>query len=53
MEGGGDGKPKPIRCVDFTNGGIDIICADSIDARGDINLNGLAYEVADAVMFSN
>ncbi|MGD8922342.1 MAG: T9SS type A sorting domain-containing protein, partial [Candidatus Zixiibacteriota bacterium] len=53
LEGGGPGKPTPFRCVDFTNGGIDIICADSIDDRGDINLNGLAYEVADAVMFSN
>jgi len=39
--------------VDFQNGGIDIVCADSIDARGDINLNGLAYEIADAVMFTN
>ncbi|MCK4371520.1 MAG: T9SS type A sorting domain-containing protein, partial [candidate division Zixibacteria bacterium] len=29
------------------------ICADSIDARGDINLNGVAYEVSDAVVFSN
>ncbi|MBU0983925.1 MAG: T9SS type A sorting domain-containing protein, partial [candidate division Zixibacteria bacterium] len=29
-----------------------IICADSIDARGDINLNGLPYEIADAVMFT-
>jgi len=51
--GGGPGKPAPIRCVDFTNGGVDIICADSIDARGDINLNGVANEVADAVVFSN
>jgi hypothetical protein len=41
------------RNVDFQNGGFDIICADSIDARGDINLNGLAYEIADAVMFTN
>jgi hypothetical protein len=41
------------RNVDFQNGGVDIVCADSIDARGDINLNGLANEIADAVMFTN
>jgi len=41
------------RAIGFQNGGIDIACADSIDARGDINLNGLAYEIADAVMFTN
>jgi hypothetical protein len=39
--------------IGFQNGGFDIACADSIDARGDINLNGLAYEIADAVMFTN
>jgi hypothetical protein len=48
-----DGKPDPIRLVDFQNGGIDIVCADSIDARGDINLNEIANEIADAVLFSN
>ena len=53
LQGAFINKPVPIRCVDFTNGGIDIICADSIDARGDINLNGLAYEIADAVMYTN
>jgi hypothetical protein len=41
------------RYVDFQNGGFDLVCADSIDARGDINLNGLVYEIADAVMFTN
>ena len=49
----GDGKPDPERCVDFWNGGIDIVCVDSIDDRGDINLNNIANEVADAVLFSN
>jgi len=48
-----DGKPDPIRAIDFWNGGVDIVCADSIDDRGDINLNGFANEVADAVLFSN
>jgi hypothetical protein len=48
-----DDKPVPIQFVDFLNGGVDIICADSIDDRGDINLNGTANEIADAVLFSN
>ncbi|MEW6050611.1 MAG: T9SS type A sorting domain-containing protein [Candidatus Zixiibacteriota bacterium] len=51
--GGGPGKPTPITAIDFINGGIDIVCADSIDIRGDINLNGLAYEIADAVNLTN
>jgi hypothetical protein len=46
-------KPLPIRLIDFWNGGVDIICADSIDLRGDINLNNVANEIADAVVFSN
>ncbi len=53
LEGGGPGKPAAIRCIDFTNGGIDIVCADSIDDRGDMNLNGTAYEISDAVLYSN
>ena len=48
-----EGKPMPRRILDFHNGGIDIICADSIDDRGDINLNNVAHEVADAVLFTN
>jgi hypothetical protein len=47
------GKQEIIRWVDFVNGGVDIICADSIDDRGDINQNGLANEIADAVLFTN
>jgi hypothetical protein len=53
MLGGDMSKSTPMRCVDFTNGGFDIICADSIDARGDLNLNGLAHEIADAVTYTN
>ncbi len=46
-------KYQPDTVVWFYNGGIDIVCADSIDARGDINLNGIAYEIADAVLYTN
>ena len=47
-----DPEKIPFRFVDFRNGGIDIACADSIDARGDVNLNEIGYEIADAVLFS-
>jgi hypothetical protein len=46
-------KKYPLRAIDFKNGGVDIVCADSIDKRGDINVNGMANEIADAVMFTN
>jgi hypothetical protein len=46
-------KLYPLRAIDFKNGGVDIVCADSIDKRGDINVNGMANEIADAVMFTN
>ncbi len=42
------------RTVDFHHGGVDFIFIDPpIDDRGDINLNGLPNEVADAVLFTN
>lgn len=53
LEGSDPGKPVPEQFIDFFNGGVDIICADSIDKRGDVNLNGIANEVADAVTFTN
>ncbi|MEW5995183.1 MAG: T9SS type A sorting domain-containing protein, partial [Candidatus Zixiibacteriota bacterium] len=46
-------KPKPIQFIDFYSGGVDIACADELDARGDINLNGVSNEIADAVLFTN
>jgi hypothetical protein len=47
-----DPVKRPHRFIDFCNGGIDIACAESLDARGDINLNEIANEIADAVLFS-
>jgi hypothetical protein len=49
----GEVKNAPLGAIIFRNGGIDIICADSIDARGDINLNGISNEIGDAVVFTN
>ncbi len=46
-------KNAPLGAIVFRNGGVDIEDADSIDARGDVNLNGVAYEIADAVVFTN
>jgi hypothetical protein len=46
-------KEVPLRAIDFKNGGVDIICDSLIDDRGDVNMNGIAYEIADAVMFTN
>ena len=46
-------KGEPLRQANFFGGGVDIVCSDSIDAVGDINVNGIAYEIADAVMFTN
>jgi len=41
-----------IRLIDFCNGGVEMICLD-FDARGDINLSGTPYEIADMVLFIN
>jgi hypothetical protein len=46
-------KVTPIRCLEFINGGICVFDPDSIDDRGDLNLNNVAYEIADAVLYSN
>ena len=48
-----EGKPPALMGVDFWDGGIDIVCSDSIDARGDLNLNNIDHEIADAVLFTN
>jgi hypothetical protein len=46
-------KGEPLRCIEFNNGGVCIIDPEDIDDRGDINLNNLAYEIGDAVIFTS
>lgn len=46
-------SPGVSREIDFYGGGFDIHCYGGIDDIGDINCNGLAYEIADVVMFIN
>jgi hypothetical protein len=46
-------KYTPLPCVKFQGGKVRILCPGEIDDRGDINLNALAYEIADAVLYSN
>ncbi|MFH1891050.1 MAG: T9SS type A sorting domain-containing protein [Candidatus Zixiibacteriota bacterium] len=46
-------KPDPVRFIDFIQGGVDIICSEDIDARGDLNMNEVANEIADAVLYTN
>ena len=41
------------RRINYYSSSVEITCADSINARGDINLNDIAYEIADAVLFAN
>lgn len=47
-----DDKGVAVNDVSFQNGCVFIACADEIDARGDINMNDMANEIADAVLYS-
>jgi hypothetical protein len=46
-------KNAPLGAIVFRNGGIDIVCNEEVDDRGDINLNGTPNEIGDAVVFTN
>ncbi|MBD3219026.1 MAG: T9SS type A sorting domain-containing protein, partial [candidate division Zixibacteria bacterium] len=46
-------KTVPIRCIQFFDGYIAICHPDSIDLRGDINMNEIPNEVGDAVLYTN
>jgi hypothetical protein len=50
---GGPNKPSPKKRLIFCNGAICVPTPEEIDDRGDINLNGLGYEIADAVLYEN
>jgi len=46
-------KTVPIRCVQFFDGYISICHPDSIDLRGDMNMNEIPNEIGDAVLYTN
>ena len=46
-------RPDPIPFLYFTNGRITVPQPGPCDDVGDLNLNGLAYELADAVLYAN
>lgn len=45
-------KFVPLPCLTFEGGKVRVICPDEIDDRGDLNMNAVAYEIADAVLYS-
>ena len=47
------GRPVPERVVDYHGGGIAVLGIEPFDVRGDVNLNGVRNEIADAVLLSN
>ncbi len=50
---GTDPGREPVRLIDFYSGGLDVYSSGDIDDRGDVNLNGIPFEVADLMLFSN
>lgn len=46
-------KTFPVRYITLQHGCLCIIHPHDIDARGDINMNGVLNEIADAVMLTN
>jgi hypothetical protein len=46
-------EPASATLVDYYHGGIDIFCPAPADYRGDLNLNNVVPEIADAVLYAN
>lgn len=53
VSSGGPNKPRSKKFICLHDGKICIPADSTIDARGDLNLNGLANEIADAVLYEN
>ncbi len=49
----GSGVIPAQRCFDFFSTGTMVAYVLDIDERGDVNLNGVSYEIADWVIFTN
>lgn len=47
-----NGTPT-ARAVNYFNGGVEVACLGDYHYRGDVNLNEIPYEIADAVVFAN
>lgn len=47
------GGKAAIRQVWYQNGGVGFRCSQEVFARGDINRNNIAFEIADAIMLTN
>ncbi|MBU8934830.1 MAG: hypothetical protein KOO62_12645 [candidate division Zixibacteria bacterium] len=47
-------KSEPtLRSITYVNGVVGVVCFESIDGRGDMNLNGLSIELDDERVFMN
>jgi len=42
-----------FRRVEYYHGGVDIMCAPEPPVAGDVNVNGVGFEIADLVLFEN
>lgn len=43
----------PIRQINFVNGGVNIHCENPFTDRGDVNLNGVGYEMGDLLILAD
>ncbi len=46
-------EPSILKAINFQGGHVDVQCIQDLDERGDVNVNGITYEVSDAVLLAN